>query len=358
MLGTRLLSLAVLGITLTGTGASAQTQTPPTSASPETPSSSPQTPSPSSSQSPVTPPAFRSGIDVVALSVTVLDGSQRLIGDLARQDFAVFEDGVRQDISYFETRDVPLDLALLIDTSVSMSPNLGAVQRAAQQLASMLRPCDRAAVMAFNDRVHVLTPFTSDTAAVAQAIGSTRPAGATALFNAVYVALREFRKTLASDGTVRRRAIVVLSDGEDTASLLSFDQLMTEARRAGVTVYTIGLRVDQTTGYLAARGRNMFSNADFEMRALAQETGATVHFPKRPSEVAAAYADIGRELAQQYSIGYVSRNPVQSGKFRRVIVQVVDRPEMRPRTRPGYVAGSATELAMAGPATSTRVAAP
>ena len=112
---------------------------------------------------------FRSGIDVVALNVTVLDVQQRLIGDLGRQDFAVFEDGVRQEISYFETRDVPLDLALLIDTSVSMQPSLDVVQRAAKSLAAMLRPSDRAAVMAFNDRVHVLTTFTSDASVIAQA---------------------------------------------------------------------------------------------------------------------------------------------------------------------------------------------
>jgi Ca-activated chloride channel homolog len=305
------------------------------------------------------PPAtFRSGVDVVALSVTVLDQQQRLIGDLTRPDFAVFEDGVRQNISYFETREVPLDLALLIDTSVSMTPNLRFVQKAALDLAGMLRPSDRAAVMAFNDRVHLLTGFTSDPEQIGQAIKATRTAGATALYNAVYVALREFRKSVATDGTVRRRAIVLLSDGEDTASGLSFDELMAEARRAGVTIYTIGLR-DHSVGYQLVRSsRNMFSNADFEMKALARETGATVHFVRRASEVAAAYADIGRELAQQYAIGYVSRNPAQSGKFRRVIVQIVDRPEMRPRTRPGYVAGSATELAMAGPAPASRTTAP
>ncbi len=307
-----------------------------------------------------TPPGttFRSGVDVVALNVTVLDQEQRLIGDLSRPDFAIFEDGVRQDISYFETREVPLDLALLIDTSVSMMANLDFVQKAALDLVAMLRPADRAAVMAFNDRVHVLTTFTSDAATVAQAIHSARPSGATALYNAVFVALREFRKGVATDHTVRRRAIVVLSDGEDTASLLSFDELMAEARRAGVTVYTIGLRVDQGFGYQVTRGRKLFSNADFEMKALAQETGATAHFVRHPSEVAAAYADIGRELAQQYAIGYVSRNPVQSGKFRRVLVRIVDRPGMRPRTRPGYVAGAPAELAMAGPAPLSRTAAP
>jgi Ca-activated chloride channel family protein len=293
---------------------------------------------------------FRSGIDVVALSVTVLDLQQRLVGDLAKQDFAVFEDGVRQDITYFETRDVPLDLAILIDTSVSMQPKLPFVRKAATGFTAMLRPSDRASIMAFNDRVQLLTGFTSDTASLAQAIAATRPSGGTALYNAVFVALRELRKSVGTDDTIRRRAIVVLSDGEDTASLLSFDELVAEARRAGVTIYTIGLRTDAiTSGYFAGRARSQFSNADYAMKALAQETGATVHFPRRAGDVAEAYDAIGKELAQQYAIGYVSRNPQHNGKFRRVHVQVLDRPEMRPRTRPGYVAGSATELALAAP---------
>jgi len=142
---------------------------------------------------------FRTGVDVVALNVTVLDQQQRLIGDLSRGDFAIFEDGVRQEIAYFETRDVPLDLALLIDTSISMRPNLDTVRRAALGLVALLRPSDRAAVMAFNDRVQVLTSFSADRDAIARAIAGAEPRGATALYDAVLVALREFRKILRHD---------------------------------------------------------------------------------------------------------------------------------------------------------------
>jgi Ca-activated chloride channel family protein len=331
MVGAQSLSFLVLGFAVCVGQATAQT-------------SNADSPAPS----PRPPATFRSGVEVVALSVTVLDLQQRLVGDLARQDFAVFEDGVRQDVRYFETRDVPLDLAILIDTSVSMEPKLPFVRKAAAGFATMLRPTDRASVMAFNDRVQVLTGFTSDAAAITQAIQSTKAAGGTALYNAVFVALRELRKGVHTDDTVRRRAIVVLTDGEDTASLLSFDELLAEARRAGVTIYTIGLRTkDPTSGYYASRTRPQFSNADYAMKALAQETGATVHFPRRPADVAEAYDSIGKELAQQYAIGYVSRNPLQNGKFRRVLVQVLEHPEMRPRTRPGYTAGSTTELALA-----------
>jgi Ca-activated chloride channel family protein len=283
-------------------------------------------------------PIFRGGVDVVALNVTVTDGRQQPLAGLARQDFAIFEDGVRQEITYFETSTVPLDLAILLDTSVSMNSKLPFVQKAASGFAATLRPGDRAAVLAFNGHVHVLQPFSEDIAAAQRAIASTTASGATALHNAVYVALREFQKSLTPGDAVRRRAIVVLTDGEDTASVFSFDELMTEARKAGVTIYTIGLR-ENTSADRATRAK-YFSQADHAMRALAQETGASAFFPACERDLAAAYDAIGRELANQYAIGYVSTNPMRNGAFRRVVVRVAERPDARPRTRNGYVAAS------------------
>jgi Ca-activated chloride channel homolog len=289
---------------------------------------------------PRSPSTFRSGVDVVALNVTVTDQQARLLGGLPRDSFQVFEDGVRQDIAYFETSEVPLDLAVLIDTSISMQPRLPFVQRAASGLTETLRPADRAAIVGFSSRVQMLQTFTADRDAIRQAIAATTAGGGTALYNALYVTLREFQRVRQSDGTVRRRAIVVLSDGEDTASLLSFEELMAEARRAGVTIYTIGLHAEPEVTYATQRARRYFSQADFSLRSLAQETGAAAFFPTCADDLSAAYAAIGRELAHQYAIGYVSRNPMKDGAFRRVVVRVADRPEARPRTRTGYLAAN------------------
>jgi len=282
---------------------------------------------------------FKSGVDVVALNVTVLDPQARLLAGLSRDHFSVFEDGVRQEIAYFETSEVPLDLALLIDTSVSMEPRLGFVQKAATGFVEALRDGDRAAVYAFNSYVRPLQAFTPDRALVRQAIQSTTAAGGTALYNAVYIALRAFHK-VAEDGRVRRRAIVVLTDGEDTASLLTFDDLMAEAKAAGVTIYTIGLHAEAPSIYSARQAKGYFSTADFAMKQLARETGAKAFFPTGLSTLAEAYAEIGRELATQYAIGYVSRNPMRNGAFRRVTVRVSDNPGARPRTRTGYLAAA------------------
>jgi len=282
---------------------------------------------------------FKSGVDVVALNVTVLDPQARLLAGLSRDKFSVFEDGVRQDIAYFEASDVPLDLALLIDSSVSMEPRLPFVQKAATGFVDALRDGDRAAVFAFNSYVRPLQAFTTDRGLVRQAIQSTTAAGGTALYNAVYVALRAFGK-VAEDGRVRRRAIVVLTDGEDTASLLTFDDLLAEAKSAGVTIYTIGLHADAPAVYAARQTKGYFSTADFAMKQLAGETGAKAFFPTGLSSLAAAYAEIGRELATQYAIGYVSRNPMRDGAFRRVTVRISDSPGAQPRTRTGYLAAA------------------
>jgi len=280
---------------------------------------------------------FKSGVDVVALNVTVLDPQARLLAGLSREKFTVFEDGIRQDIAYFETSEVPLDLALLLDTSVSMEPKLAFVQKAAAGFVDALRDHDRAAVFGFSNYVRPLQAFTSDRSLVRQAIQATTAGGGTALYNAVYVALRAFQK-IADDGQVRRRAIVVLTDGEDTASLLTFEDMLAEAKAAGVTIYTIGLHADAPGVYTAQQARGYFSTADFAMKQLARETGAKAFFPTGLTSLADAYAEIGRELATQYAIGYVSRNPMRNGAFRRVTVRVSDSPGAQPRTRTGYLA--------------------
>jgi Ca-activated chloride channel homolog len=305
-------------------------------------------PSPSEQpRSPQAPPrvplrrglGFQTGIDVVSLAVTVTDPAHKIVGNLQRGDFAVYEDGVIQDLAYFETGDVPLDLAFLIDTSASMEGKLGFVRKAASGFTSTLRPGDRASVISFNNRVNVLQPFTEDVSAINRAIGRINANGGTALYNAIYITLKEYARDVRKDRTddvVRRRAVVLLTDGEDTASLMNFDELLREAKREAITVYTIGLRGDTIAPQ--ARERHQFSRTDFLLKALATETGALAFFPGREGELAVAYQSIGKELAEQYALGYVSKNPVRNGAFRRVSVQIVNRPDCRPRTRSGYLA--------------------
>lgn len=297
----------------------------------------------------VPPPVFRSGAELVALSVAVLDRNQRFVRGLAATDFAVFEDGVQQDVSFFATSDVPLDLILLLDTSASMSDKMKSVHEAALGFLRTLRGQDRGAVVAFNDGVQVLQALTGDFPSLERAVRSTQSGGATALNNAIYVALKEFGRSARQSGEVRRQAIAVLSDGDDTCSLISFDDVLGEAKKSGVGIYTISLRMR-----LSPRQQGTFSTALYSMRTLAQETGAQAFFPGAIEDLSGVYAKIADELEHQYAIGYSPKNGRADGRFRRVIVQVVSRPELRLRARTGYFA----ERARASTAAANTASAP
>jgi Ca-activated chloride channel family protein len=291
----------------------------------------------------VPPPVFRSGAELVALSVAVLDRDQRFVRGLSVADFAVYEDGVRQDVSFFAASDVPLDLILLIDTSASMTDKMKTVQGAALGFLGTLRGQDRGAVVAFSDGVQVLQELTGDLGSLERAVQSTQSRGATALNNAIYVALKEFGRSARQSGQVRRQAIAVLSDGEDTCSLISFDDVLAEAKKSGVGIYTISLRTQQAS----SRRQGIFSTALYSMKTLAQETGAQAFFPNEIADLSAVYAKIAEELDHQYALGYSPKNGRADGRFRRVVVQVVARPELRLRARTGYFAQRASASAAA-----------
>lgn len=289
-------------------------------------------------------PAFRTSIDLVALTVTVTDARRKFINNLTASDFQVFEDGVQQPVSFFGVADVPLDVALLVDGSASMVETLPLARAAAKGLLQTLRTQDRASLVEFRNTVRVSQPLTNEVAQVAAAVDRITASGGTSLHNALYVALKDFQKQAAADPHMRRQAIVVLSDGEDTGSLVGFDEVLQLARRSGVTIYTVALRSrTQAQRELAQRhGRRYFSQADYSMRVLAEETGARAFFPDVATDLKAVYDTVAAELAAQYALGYVSRNPVRNGAFRRLLVRVTPLPGMRPRTRTGYFADAST----------------
>jgi Ca-activated chloride channel family protein len=295
-------------------------------------------------RSAATRPTFQANVDVVALTVTVTDTTNQYVRNLALDDFTVFEDGVAQPVSFFGVADVPLDLALLIDASASMQPQMAMVRQAASGLLRTLRHGDRAALVEFRDQVAVGQPMTEDLDRVATALDSIAARGGTSLYNAIYVTLRDFQKASADRSAIRRRAIVVLSDGADTGSLIAFDDVLDLARRTGVTVYTIAMQSPEPFARGASR-RRFLSQADYAMRTLAEETGAKTFSPTSGVEVRKVYATIASELASQYAIGYTPRNVQQDGAWRRVLVRIAARPGMRSRTRTGYFASGVRVLA-------------
>ena len=287
-----------------------------------------------------TPPpeaVFRSGANLVSVNVSVLDGSgRRFVTDLSRADFAIYEDGVQQQVSFFESSQVPVDLIVMIDTSSSMSDKIAVVHEAANNFLRTLRAGDQGAVISFADQVQVIEPLTADRAKLERAVNSTIPRGGTALNNALYVALRQFGGVTAGEGPVRRRAIALLTDGDDTSSIVSFDDVLALARKSGVNIYTINLL--SAPGPAVGATRKFLSPAQFSMKSLAQETGGEAFFPSQLSELQGVYGSIAQELSSQYSIGYTPTNGRADGRFRRIVVRVTTHPEMKPKTRAGYTA--------------------
>jgi Ca-activated chloride channel family protein len=283
-------------------------------------------------------PSFRSGIDVVSLNVTVLDSDSRYVTDLEQNEFAVFEDGVKQELTFFTRTNLPIALSLLLDTSASMEDKLVTAQEAAIGFAKNLRSQDLASVIDFDSRVEIRQPFTSDLPLLERAIRQTAAGGSTSLYNAIYISLKELKKVHAqSSEDVRREAIVVLSDGEDTSSLMTFGEVLELAKRSETAIYTIGLRSRET-----ASGRG-FKEAEFVLRQLAQETGGRSFFPSVVSELAAIYGQIAQELSSQYTLGYTSKNARRDGLWRRVVVRL-NRPNVVARAKQGYYAPGSTAL--------------
>jgi Ca-activated chloride channel family protein len=277
--------------------------------------------------------AFRVGVELVSLNVTVMDPSRRYVSNLTRDDFIVIENGVPQTLTFFARTGVPLALALLIDSSASMEPTIHTAQEAAVGFVRRLGPADVAAVIDFDSRIQIAQEFTGDQQALEQAIRGTQAGGSTSLHNAVYIALRELSKRFSFENpdAPRRRAIVVLSDGEDTSSLVSFEEVLDAAARSDTVIYTIGL-ADR-----GSAGTGPGQEGEFVLRRLAQQTGGRAFFPMDVKDLAAIYTDIRNELASQYSLAYQSGSGNGDGKWRSIAVRV-NRPDVTVRTRQGYYA--------------------
>jgi Ca-activated chloride channel family protein len=296
----------------------------------------PQNPPPQNPQQPPQVP-FRVGVELVSMNVTVTDGSQKYITDLSPEDFNVFEDGVKQEVTFFNKTNLPIALALLLDTSASMETKLPTAQEAAIGFAKKLRSQDLAEVIDFDSRVVVLQNFSNSVPELEQAIHKTSAGGSTSLYNAIYIALKDLKKIVAKNTEeIRRQAIVVLSDGEDTSSLLPFEEVLDLAKRSETAIYSIGLRTPDGPG-ATTKG---FKEAEFVLRQFSQETGGRAFFPSALADLTNVYGQIADELSSQYTVGYTSRNAKRDGSWRRIVVRI-NRPNLTARTKLGYFAPTA-----------------
>lgn len=264
----------------------------------------------------------------VRLSLAVTDAKGTPVQGLDASDFEVYEDGKRQSILDFDVETRPLRIALVVDTSGSMRGRLTQVQLAAADFLDVLRPEDRAMVIDFDDQVMLLQPLTDVRSDLRDALMSTFARGGTAMYDAVHATLRR----LAPER--ERKAIVMLSDGGDTASVFSRDKAVEAARTSDVLIYTIGV------------GGGTDRSA---LKALSVETGGRAYFVSKADELGPVYEQIAAELRNQYIVTYSSSNPDYNGKWRRIEVRHTGSGNLKVRTRKGYYALQHLDLPLDAP---------
>jgi Ca-activated chloride channel family protein len=310
-------------------GSAAQEARPPATPPPTPPPAQEAQPPAAPKPEPKQPPTrLRSGVDLVSLSVTVMEGT-KYVSELEESEFEIYEDGAKQAITFFSKVQQPIALAILLDTSASMNERLATAQEAAIGFARRMRREDVMEVIDFDSQARILQTFTNDVAALEKAIRSTDVNGSTSLYNAIYVSLKELKRAKATSADdIRRQAIVVLSDGDDTSSLVAYEEVLDLAKRSETAIYAIGLRPGGSY-------RTEFKEAEFVLKQLAQETGGRAYFVLTAAELPKIYEQISDELANQYSLAYASKNPMRNGAWRRVVVRVT-KPGLTARTRQGY----------------------
>jgi len=228
-------------------------------------------------------------VDLVELYVTVTDRQGRLVEGLAQDAFTVKDNGTPQKISRFElVRDLPLTLGLVLDTSGSMESSLVEAKQAAQDfLAAVVSARDRCFAVGFAERPILLMPLTPDVRALELAFRDLPAMGSTSLHDAIIYSLYQFR------GVRGRKAMVLLSDGDDTVSIAKFEDALRFAQRSGVAIYTIGLDIGKAS--LGIRGK---------LEKLAEETGGRTFFVSKSEELAGVYEAIEKELRSQYFVAF------------------------------------------------------
>ena len=270
-------------------------------------------------------------LDVTRVNMlfTVSDKKGRFVTDLKKDDFEVIEAKKQQNILEFASEtDLPLRLAILIDTSNSIRDRFRFQQEAADAfIVNTVRPRqDKAMVVSFDTAAELVTDLTDDVAALQKGVMGLRPGGGTALYDAIYFACRE-KLSLDQPLYKFRRAMVLLSDGEDNQSRYTRDQALEMAQKADVTIYTISTNITHIT-----------TDGDKVLRYFAAETGGQIFFPFKATDLNQSFENISNELRHQYNIFYRPEPLKADGLYHSVELRVKGRKDLLVRCRKGYYA--------------------
>ena len=375
-----LISLLLVAVLLTAAvsdraqQAPAKAPTPPQSAPPPQappPAAPAQTP-PQQGEKAATPQSPQKIIQVVNLVdvlFTVLNRRNKLVPDLQKEDFQIFDEKFPQEIRYFSKQtDLPLRIGMLVDTSNSIRDRIKFEQDASINfLFSVLRRGrDEAFVMTFDDEPQVVQAFTGDAGLLRDQIMQTRAGGGTAIYDAIYEAcqsqLSHPPRPPGDQPDVVRRVMILISDGDDNLSTHTRGEAIEMAQRTSVVIYTIStstqwIQLSQTDPDKLASRKTHLTEGDKILQDLADETGGRAFFPYHVDDLDQSFQDIGDELRNQYSIAYMPTNYVLDGRYHRIRIEVPDHKGYQVNARRGYFARANREGAAqptpsgSGPAT-------
>lgn len=290
-----------------------------------------KTPTPPNQQLPgrISSQTYRVSVDLVNVFCSVFDkNTNSFLTNLTRDDFTIYEDGKKQEVKNFmRETDLPLTIAMLIDTSQSVAPKLKFEQEAAISFfQSVLREKDRAMLVEFDTKVSLAQDFTNDPNKLAREIKKLKAAGGTALYDAIYTSCDE--KLIRETG---RKTIIILSDGEDESSNTNLGQALEMALKAEATIFAISV---SKGGFFGVSGSK---EGDDVLKRLSQETGGQLYFPFKVEDLDDSFRQINQELRSQYNLGYLSTNVARDGKYRKIEIKVPER-SLKLSYRHGYYA--------------------
>jgi len=275
---------------------------------------------------------FKADSTVVLVNVTITDGHGRPITGLHKENFQIFEEKTEQSVRYFSAEDLPISVGLVLDFSRSMTSKFPRLQEAVAQFLKIANPDDEFCMIEFRDRAELSVGFTPAPEDIQNRVAFAKPAGHTALLDAVHLGLREMKKARNP-----RKALLVVSDGGDNHSRFTTREVEDLARESDVQIYTIGIpdRAERSIGeFEASRGASLLDE-------MSEQGGGRYYGIDNVRDLPSVAERIGEELRHQYVLGYVSTNPGRDGKYRRVQVKVLrspGQPKLSAYWRHGYYA--------------------
>jgi Ca-activated chloride channel family protein len=281
---------------------------------------------------------FRIGVnvDLVVIHTSITDKNGMFVTGLKKDHFRLFEDNIAQNIQSFSQEDVPVSLGIVLDTSGSMRDKIDRINQAALAFIKASNPDDEEFLIGFNSEVELLEDFTSDIDLISDTLNNTIVTGGTALYDAIYLAVQK-----AQTGSKPKKAIILITDGEDRDSYYKLDEMVAKVQESDVQIYSIGfLNAFPDKGLFGRWSKSEPEKAQEALKRISEETGARAFFPKDISEIDKIVAQVAHELRSQYSISYTSSNSARDGTWRRVKL-ALDLPiasSLHVRYRSGYFA--------------------